>query len=86
VSTRSFDGLLNPVRRPYQAPKAGRHATANSDRPLSLLNAADVIKKGGLGDPQLRASREHIPIVRPLRAQGITQAALSAVQSKTKAR
>jgi len=32
--------------------------------------------KGGLVNPQLRASSEHIPIVRAARAQGIDQAAV----------
>jgi len=40
------------------------------------LFLSQVPHEGGLVDPQLRASREHILIVRPLRAQGIDQAAL----------
>ena len=63
---------------------AGRHAIANSDRRLAPPNAAGVIKEGGLGDPQLRASNEGLLRPRVARAQGITQAARSAVQANKK--
>src|SRR5437867_2672531 len=56
---------------------------STSDRSPFHFFILDWLDVGGLVNPQLRASSEHIPIVRAARAQGIDQAALSGGGART---
>ena len=65
----------NPLS-PFPALSYGEQPHGPSLRASDLPSLPTFFPRGGLADPQLRALRKHILIVRPQRAQEINQAAL----------